>query len=305
MTLQVADVVGVGLNAADTVIVVPRFPEPGGKVEYTTELEQLGGQVASAMVACRGWGMTTRYVGKLGDDRAGDRHELEFRRTGVDARLVRVTGAPSPQSIILVDPQGERSVLCRRDERLILQPEELSREWVVRARALLVDGHDAASATLAARWAREAGVPVVADLDSGYPVDDALLACVDYLIVSMDFPAARTGISDLGGALRELKGRFGCRLTAATLGSGGVLAWDGDQMHHAAAYRVQAVDTTGAGDVFHAGFVYGLLQGWPLGRTLDFSCAASALNCTAQGARGHLGTVAEIEQLMRTVPRYA
>jgi sulfofructose kinase len=83
-----------------------------------------------------------------------------------------------------------------------------------------------------------------------------------------------------------------------------VLAWDGEQMYFSAAYRVSVVDTTGAGDVFRAGFIYGLHQGWPLDRRLDFACAAAALNCMATGARGGIRSVDEIEQLMRTGVRY-
>src|SRR5216684_2093529 len=95
------------------------------------------------------------------------------------------------------------------------------------------------------------------------------------------------------------------RLTAATLGEEGVLAWDGKQFHYASAFCVQTVDTTGAGDIFHAGFIFGLLQGWPLQRQLDFACAAAALNCTAIGARGGIQSVASIEQLIATGARHA
>ena len=98
--------------------------------------------------------------------------------------------------------------------------------------------------------------------------------------------------------------RYGCRLTAATLGTDGVLAWDGARLCRASAYRVPVVDTTGAGDVFHAGFIYGLLQEWPLDRLLDFSCAAAAMNCMAAGARGGIKTVEAVENLRSTVSRY-
>jgi sulfofructose kinase len=84
-----------------------------------------------------------------------------------------------------------------------------------------------------------------------------------------------------------------------------VLAWDGTQFHYASAYRIEAVDTTGAGDIFHAGFIYGLLQGWPLQRQLDFACAAAALNCTAVGARGGIQSVESIERLMAAGARCA
>jgi sugar/nucleoside kinase (ribokinase family) len=145
---------------------------------------------------------------------------------------------------------------------------------------------------------------VVADLDEIYPDVDALIEKIDYLVVSRDFPCRLTGKSSLKAALREIQARYGCLLTAATLGPDGVLAWDGEQFHYAAAYRVPVVDTTGAGDIFHAGFIYGLLQGWELERQLDFSCAAAAINCMAEGARGGIRPVKAIEELMARTARY-
>jgi sulfofructose kinase len=302
--LAKVDVVGVGLNATDTILQLSEFPECGSKVEYDSELVMPGGQVATTVIACQSWGLSTRYVGKLGDDDAARLHAREFTRMGVEGQLIHVPGATSARSLILVDRRGERTVLCRRDERVTLRPEELKREWIVNARALHVDGHDTAAATLAAGWARAAGVPVVADLDEIYPGVDALVEKVDYLVVSRDFPGRLTGESNLKTALREIQTRYGCVLTAATLGPDGVLAWDGDRFHYAPAYRVPVVDTTGAGDIFHAGFIYGLSQGWALERQLDFSCAAAALNCMHEGARGGIRSVEAIETLMATSPRY-
>jgi sulfofructose kinase len=302
--LAKVDVVGVGLNATDTILQLSEFPECGSKVEYDSELVMPGGQVATTVVACQTWGLSTRYVGKLGDDDAARLHAREFTRIGVEGQLIHVPGATSARSLILVDRRGERTVLCRRDERVTLRPEELKREWIVNARALHVDGHDTAAATLAAGWARAAGVPVVADLDDIYPGVDALVEKIDYLVASRDFPGRLTGESNLKTALREIQTRYGCVLTAATLGPDGVLAWDGDRFHYAPAYRVPVVDTTGAGDIFHAGFIYGLSQGWALERQLDFSCAAAALNCMHEGARGGIRSVGAIETLMATTPRY-
>lgn len=302
--LPVVDVVGVGLNATDTLIHLPHYPARGSKTEYVTELLQPGGQVASATIACQTWGLSTRYAGKLGDDDAAALHEREFTRAGVEWHTVRVPGAPSAKSLIMVDADGERTILGRRDGRLCLRPEELQQEWVTQARVLLVDGYDTAAASVAARWARAAGVAVVADLDEIYPGIEEVIANVDYLIVSRDFPSRLTGEPHLRAALQGLKRRYGCRLAAATLGTDGVLAWDGARFHHASAYRVPVVDTTGAGDIFHAGFIFGLLQGWPLQRQLDFSCAAAAINCTGEGARGGIRPVAEIQELMTTGDRY-
>jgi sulfofructose kinase len=302
--LSKVDLVGVGLNATDTLIPLESFPVAGSKVEYRTANVLPGGQVATTVVACQHWGMRTRYVGKLGDDDAAALHRREFARAGVETQLVTVAGCASPQSLIIVDGGGERTVLCRRDERLVLQAEELERDWIVNARALHVDGHDTAAATVAAEWARAAGVRVIADIDEVYPGVEELLEKIDYLIVSRDFPCRLMAEPDLEEALRQMHHRYGCLLTAATLGADGVVAWDGKQFHYAPAFCVPVVDTTGAGDIFHAGFIYGMLQEWPLQRQLDFACAAAALNCVAVGARGGIESIESIENLMATGARY-
>jgi sulfofructose kinase len=302
--LSKVDVVGVGLNATDTLIPLPRYPERGSKVAFRSANVLPGGQVASAMAACQHWGLQTRYVGKVGDDSAALLHRAEFARLGVETHLLTATGCASQQAFILVDDTGERTVLWKRDERLTLQPEELQREWIVEARALHVDGHDTAAAALAANWARTAGVAVIADLDDLYPGVEALLKNVDYLITSRDIPGRLMGEQDLEKSLPALRSRYGCALTAATLGDEGVLAWDGTQFHYARAYRAEVVDTTGAGDIFHAGFLYGFHQDWPLQRQLDFACAAAALNCTGVGARGGIQSVEIIERLMASGDRH-
>ena len=303
-SISQVDLVGVGLNATDTLIPLGEFPVCGSKVEYETETVMPGGQVASTVVACQTWGLRTRYVGKLGDDAAAELHKREFARLGVEARVVQVAETASAKSLILVDRHGERTVLCRRNERLALRPEELDREWIVNARALHVDGYDTAAATVAAGWARAEGVPVIADLDEIYPGVEALIERIDYLIVSRDFPCRLMGESNLKKALEKMQLRYGCLLTAATLGPDGVVAWMDGQLCHSPAYRVPVVDTTGAGDIFHAGFIYGLLQGWGLERQLDFACAAAAMNCMADGARGGIRPVETIEGMMAETPRY-
>jgi sulfofructose kinase len=297
------DVVGVGLNATDTLISVARYPESGSKVEIRSAQILPGGQVASAIIACQQWGLSTRYVGKLGDDHAAEIHRAEFARAGVDARVAVANGCSSQQAFILVDQSGERTVLWKRDTALTLQPEELQREWIVNARALHVDGHDVASAVQAARWAREAGIPIIADLDDVYPGVEQLINKVDYLITSRDIPSRITGETDLHSALRILQAKNGNRLTGATLGHEGVLVWDGHAHHYHAAFQVDTADTTGAGDIFHAGFMFGLLKEWPLMRILEFANGAAALNCRGLGARGGIRTVSEIEAFLSTARR--
>jgi sugar/nucleoside kinase (ribokinase family) len=141
---------------------------------------------------------------------------------------------------------------------------------------------------------------VTADLDNIYVGVEALLENVDFLISSREFPQRLTGIAELTQSLPEIASRFGSRVAAATLGRDGVLAWDGSDFHYCAAFDVACVDTTGAGDIFHAAFAYGLLDGQSLDRILKFSCAAAALNCTATGARGGIRPLPEIAALVET-----
>jgi sugar/nucleoside kinase (ribokinase family) len=294
------DVVGVGLNATDTLIRIPHFPAFDSKVEFLSADVLPGGQVASAMAACAAWGLRARYIGKVGDDPPAQMQRAAMEWARVEAHLIPVPQCASQTAYILVDDStGERTILWRRDPRLELHPEELNRDWILFARALLVDGHDTAAAAQAALWAREAGIPVTADVDNLYAGVEDLLKSVDYLMASRDFPARLTGEPDLAKSLPAIRKQFGNRLVGVTLGRAGALAWDGRRFLPCPGYEVAAVDTTGAGDIFHGAFVYGILQDWPMERILDFSCAAAALNCTVLGARGGIKPIAEIERLMR------
>jgi sulfofructose kinase len=299
------DVLAIGLNATDTLIRVPRFPAFDSKTKIVSSALLSGGQAATAAVACQRWGLHSRYVGKVGDDAAGRLQREELAREGVEARLIEVPNCASQLAFIIVDEfTGERTILWQRDDRLDLRPEELPREWIRGARLVHVDGHPCAPAAAAARWAREAGAVVTTDLDNVYLDVEVLLESTDFIISSRDFPERLLGIPDLLDSLPEITRRFGCRVAGATLGRNGVLSWNGTQFHYCPAFRVDTVDTTGAGDVFHAGFAYALLRGDTLPEILEFSCAAAGLNCTAPGARGGIRPVDEIEKLRREGPRH-
>ncbi|HEV2288110.1 MAG TPA: PfkB family carbohydrate kinase [Candidatus Acidoferrales bacterium] len=296
----IVDVVGVGLNAADTVIELPHFPEFNSKLEFVSARVHLGGQVATALSACRNWGISARYVGTVGDDEVSKLQRDDFRRRKIEAHFIKIPCCPSQRSFILLDRStGERTILWQRDARLKLLPGHLRREWISGSRVLLVDGHDPAAATRAAKWAGKFAIPVVADVDNLYPGLKELLQHTDYLFASERFPLRLMRNSNLLKCLRVISDRFHCRVTGATLGALGAVAWDGQRFHYCRGFKARAIDTTGAGDVFHAGIVYGLLRAWPLDEMLEFSCAAAALNCTAAGARGGIKSLAEIRNLMK------
>lgn len=291
-------VVGVGINATDTIVRLPQFPALGSKVEILSEDRKPGGQVASAMVACRRWGLLARYVGKIADDAAGRLQLDEMEREGVEAHWIIAAACNSQSAYILVDEaSGERTVLWKRDPRIALRAEELERDWLRGAKVLLVDGHDTEAATQAARWAHEEGMPVVADIDNRYHGLENLLEHVDFAITSKEFPERFTGETDLLMSLPRIFREFRFRLIAATLGDLGVLAWNGERFYLCPCFRVHVADTTGAGDIFHGAFVYGLVQGWRTEEILEFSCAAAARNCEAIGAREGIASLASIREL--------
>jgi sulfofructose kinase len=298
------DVAGVGINATDTIIRLPHFPTLDSKVEISSVELKAGGQVASAMVACQRWGLRARYIGKIGDDSAGDFQRREMTREGVEAHWIVARGRSSQTSFILVDEiSGERTVLWKRDPSIALQPDDLKKDFILNSAALLVDGHDTSAAACAVHWAHKENIPVVGDFDNLYRRVEEVLQYTDYAIVSKEFPQRLTGQSNLLISLPEMLAIFKCRLTAATMGRLGAIAWDGTRFSLCPGFKVNAVDTTGAGDIFHGAFLYGLLQKWPIQATLEFSCAAAALNCTAVGARGNIATVQAINELRQSDQR--
>ena len=294
------DVVGIGLNATDTVLLVPHFPAYAGKAWVAEESVSPGGQIASALVACARLGLRVKYIGTVGDDERGHIQMESLRGSTIDLEHVQVRQGCANQSAYIVIDQGtgERTVFWRRDDGLRLEPEEIDAAQIARGRLLLIDGHDTAAVARAAEIARAHEIPVVLDVDTMYPGLEAVLACTDYLVASSEFPGAFTGLRDPFQALEAMQARFGMKVAAMTLGAQGALALAESRFVYSPAFVVDCVDTTGAGDVFHGAFCYAVLQAMTLAEALEFSNALAALNCTAMGARGGIRDAAEARVLM-------
>jgi sugar/nucleoside kinase (ribokinase family) len=246
-----------------------------------------------------------RYVGAAGSDHNGELHQKDLRERGIESHLLRVRGAESRLSYILVeDRSGSRAVLCHRHPQVKLVRRYLNREWFQRTRLLHVDGENAEASRLAAGWAREAGVPVMCDLDQFREELRFLLPQVDYPVLSLGILEPLGGSNDPLLALPAIRRKYGAHTVCATMGEQGALAWDGGRFLYAPAFKVAVVDTTGAGDLFHAGFAYGLLHSWELQHILEFGCAAAGLNCKAHGARGGINPVRAIERLRTSRKTY-
>ncbi len=215
------DVVGVGLNATDTLILLPHFPAYAGKIAFDEEILSPGGQVASAMVTCARLGLSVKYIGTVGDDERGRVQVASLRETGINLDDVQVRqGCPNQTAYILIDRStGERTVLWRRDDALRLDPSFITPEKIFCARLLHIDGHDTPAVERAARLARERGIPVTVDVDTVYHGFDRVLPLADYLIASSEFPAQWTSERDPFKALELMQNEYGIRVAAMTLGA--------------------------------------------------------------------------------------
>lgn len=294
------DILGIGLNATDTLLLVREFPPYAGKVPFEREMLSPGGQVATAVVTCARLGLRAKYIGTIGDDLRGQIQRESLEGTGVDTSSVIVRkGCPNQTAYILIDERtGERTVLWQRAECLRLLPSEIRSEEIAGAKLLHIDGYDIEAAAYAASLARQHGIPVSLDVDTIYPGFEHVLRYVDYLVAGSGWPAKWTGISDPFQALTALHREYGLRAAAMTLGEEGAVALYENNWFYSAAFDVRCLDTTGAGDVFHGAFCYAVLSGMGMQDCLDFSNAAAALNCTDIGARGHIPYPAEIEDLI-------
>jgi len=293
------DVVGMGLNSVDFLTVVPKFPAPNSKMEMLQFSKQGGGQVATALVALSRWGVKTKYIGKVGEDELGQTSLHSIRQEGVDvSSVIMEPNATNQFAIIIVDaPSGERTILWNRDERLMYRKGELRKEKVCSGKILLLDGHDIRAALQCARWAKGEGIPIVVDLDKVEPFTSELIKEIDFLITSSTFPISYTGISDQKKALLELQ-KHTPGFVCATLGHEGAVALVNGEFLHVKGFEVKALDTTGAGDVFHAGFIYGLLRNWEVIEILRFANTVAALKCRDLGGRKGIPSSEEVQRFL-------
>jgi sulfofructose kinase len=288
--------IGFGANAVDWICLVPRYPEHNSKMQMEALKKMGGGQIATAAALCARYGLRARYVGRVGDDEIGMFSLTDLRDEPMDICVEVVPDAFSQFSIIIVDRvTGERTIIWDRDPKLHYLQGELNRESIVAGQLLHLDGHDQPACITAARWARRAGMRVSIDIDKVQPGVEELLELVDFMIPSQNFVTQFAGTRDWREGIRSIaavtKG-----FVAMTRGDQGcAVLWE-DEVIEVPGIEVRAVDTTGAGDVFHGAFVYALFQGWSVERTLRFANVAGALSCTRVGARGGIPTLAEINE---------
>ncbi len=307
MATKAPEVVGLGFCSYDRIFTVDAFPPQGGKTRILGEEHHGGGQVSTAMVALARLGARVRFIGRRGDDAEGELIETEMRAAGVDLTgLITVTGANSQQAYIFVPAAGgERSIFWRREPAIDLTADDLDPDWIPsEPHVLLIDGHEMDACLAAARLSQERGGRVVLDAEYVEARTAELIGLVDYLVADEGFCARLLGPEHAGSppsreALERLR-RLGPRRVVVTLGELGAVSWDGSDLLEVPAFDLPVVDTTGAGDAFHAGYCFGLLREMDEAARLRFACALAGLKCRALGGRAGLPDLTEIEALLAT-----
>lgn len=299
------DVLGFGTNAVDFLIRVPHYPEFNSKVELIDYVQAPGGEIATTMVGLQRLGLRCSYVGRFGSDSAGDLGFNSLVSEGVDMQYAeRIEEARTQIAFIVIDERsGERTVIWKRDEKLHYSKTDVPEASVAKAKVLHLSPHDTEACIHLAQVARSNGVVVSADVDRVFDGIEDLLKYVDILVTSADFPRQLLGINDPRASTIEMQRRFGAAVTGVTLGERGSLLFCGGEFIETEGFEVPGGcrDTTGAGDSYRVGLLYGVVTGRTVAESARMANAVAALKCRAVGARTSLPDRPELESFLKKV----
>lgn len=279
--------VGFGLCTYDTLLMVENYPTLNQKTEAIRNSQQCGGPVATALVTLGRLGVSDlRFIGKVGEDKEGELIRKALELDGVNTSYLKaVSGTSTAQASVWIEKSsGKRSVVLHRDKKLDFEIADINTAPFKDTEYLLIDGRDTEASLFAIKNANEAGVKIIMDAGSMRQRIKDFFPLVDYFVCSQDFIKSFAGKKSKEQAMVEIQ-KYGCKWVVVTLGEQGSIGFDGKEFYQQPAFSVKVVDTTGAGDVFHGAFIFGLLQCWNLSQNLLFSNAVAALKCTKFGGR--------------------
>ena len=295
-------VIGLGQCSLDNLFIIDSFPAPDTKKEIIEHETAGGGPVATALVGLSRLGIACDFYGITGDDEAGSKIRESLRVENVNINgLIKRTGTASQVAFIAIEKQsGKRTIFWKRPSADPLRPDELPDSFPEGADFLLIDGLMTEVSIHAARKAREKNIPVMLDAGSIREGMIELARLSDYVVCSEEFAREFT---DSTGPLEPVKAilqmqSLGARAATITLGEKGSITVCRDDIFRTPAFSVDVVDTTGAGDVFHGGYIYGLLQKWDIRKVARFASAFAALKCRKLGGRAGMPGLKEVEALM-------
>lgn len=298
---KTVDCLGMGIVPLDLLFTVDRYPEAGKKIDGSSLCVQGGGPVPNALAGLSRLGMKTLLITVVGDDLFGRMSLEQLKTEGIDCRHVIVKKQPSMVASGWIETDsGRRTMVLNR--KIFVRPPDLKLSAYPVPRLLHLDGRDLKATLKLARWGRRVGAIISFDIGSIRNDISPVLPLVDHLVVSDGYAFPFTGCRSARSAIRRLA-RY-CRGTIViTEGTKGSVGCEDGSFTRQAAFKVNAVDTTGAGDAFHAGYIYGLLHGLDLAERLHFGAAVAACKCTRPGGRAGLPRRAEVKRFLNRKPK--
>jgi ribokinase len=296
------EVIGLGQACMDYLGRITSYPEEDGKVELMDLHMQCGGPASTALVTLSRMGIQTSFLGSISDDPFGLEILKGLKEEKVDYTFLKVTpGHTSQFAFIAINKKGgRRTIFWHRGSVPHLHAPDVDLNPFENARILHTDGLMVEASMEAARQARKMGLTVVMDagtLREGY---QELASLVDILIASERFGLPLVGAAEPPEKALEVLSQWGPKEVIITLGSKGSIGWNGGEVISQKAFPIDAVDTTGAGDVYHGAYIYGLLQGWQMLECMRFASAAAAIKCKQIGARKGIPSLEVIKEFMRS-----
>jgi ribokinase len=295
-------VAGLGQCSLDNLFIIDSFPKPDTKKEVIDWTTAGGGPVATALVGLSRLGIDCSFYGITGDDEAGKKIADSLKAEDVDIKglIVRPQSCSQVAFIAVEKGSGRRTIFWKRPSAAPLKPEEVPGDFLDNTDFLLIDGLMTAASFHAVRKAREQNIPVMLDAGSMREGMIELAGLCDYVVASEEFGRelfGNSGTFDAEAAVRHMCS-FGARASTITLGDRGSITIAGDEVFRTPAFRVKVVDTTGAGDVFHGGYIFGLLKKWDIKDVVRFASAFAALKCRQLGGRAGIPTLRETEDFL-------
>jgi sulfofructose kinase len=295
----------IGIPVRDLTFRVEAVPARGSKANASHLAEICGGNALNAAIAIARLGGRVSFAGPMGD--AGEtssrfileRMEAEAIET---THIVRMPGLTTPVSAIMIEPSGERTLTIYRDPALSKVQLPDADALLADCRAVLVESRCAAFATPLCTEARRRGIAVIVGVDRAMSLQDGLLTAASHLLFASEQVQETAGTADDGEALKRLAALTPAFL-AATRGPRGTI-WlnEAGELEETPAVPVQAVDTLGAGDVFHGAFTLRLAEGAHVRQALQFATAAAALKCTRHGGGLAAPQRIEVEEFLSISP---
>ncbi len=309
------DCIGFGMNAVDHLSILDPYPGLDEKVEVVEFSMQGGGPVPTAMATLAKLGLKVAYLGKVGDDPEGRFVKAELEKHGVNTDYLIVDkDSRTSKAFIWVDKNsGKRTVALDKTGSSCVKVSELEFIGAIKTKILHIDAREPEADVFLCRWAKKLGAKVSLDVGSLRLGVESVFPFANYLMVSKRFACGFTKLSHPLSALKELM-KKGFETVVVTIGEDGCICGSvgesktsgkEDEIFHSPGFPINVVDTTGAGDVFHGAFIYGLLKSWNLKTTAQFACACAAMKCRKLGGRAGIPNLAQASDFIRNFNRQA